>query len=124
MEPKLYAVYGTLRKGYGNNRLLQDGSSEYVTTERTKPNYRMYDTGGFPAVVPGKEEITIEIWKVKDEDTMMRLDRLEGANRRNPSSGMYRAETIETSLGTADIYIWNHDTERLAHIPSGDYNER
>lgn len=121
MTPKRFAVYGTLRKGYGNHRLLKN--SKYLGTEKTTPNYEMYNVGWFPALVPGNESVVIEVYEVDDPHTMASLDRLEGANRSNPERGMYRAETIETSHGIADIYIWNSSVSGLKKIESGDFTK-
>jgi len=119
MEAKRFAVYGTLRPGFGNNRLLQ--RAKHLGTERTKPQFKMYNVGWFPAVIEGNEEITVDVYEVTEPEIVKNLDRLEGAYRNNPSQGMYRAETVETSHGEADIYIWNDDVKDLDHISSGDF---
>ena len=70
----LVFVYGTLKKGFGNHRLL-------VKAEFMCPSYifdgKMLDLGAFPAVVDGAREIHGELYSV-DKATLASLDRLEG----------------------------------------------
>lgn len=71
-------VYGTLRRGEGNHRLLE--SARFVGAGRTVKAMTMIDVcGAFPAVVtgPGPSRIVGEVYAVDDE-TLLRLDRLEG----------------------------------------------
>lgn len=74
-------VYGTLKRGYGNNRNLS--SSTFISEGRTKDNYALYHCG-FPKAVPedwakGDECLPVmgEIWEVGGDD-LQRMDRLEG----------------------------------------------
>src|SRR5687768_13262362 len=102
-EPQgsLYAVYGTLRQGFGNNRLLQNEHSQYLGTQTKKFPFRMVSMGGFPGMIytPGKENtITIEVFRVTSPTVERRLDMLEGY------PGWYDKQTVETEWGTAFIY--------------------
>lgn len=36
MEKKLIFVYGTLKRGYGNNRLLQNNDAEFVAVDAVR----------------------------------------------------------------------------------------
>ena len=70
------AVYGSLKKCFGNHRLLE--GQEYVGVWLTPPEYTMYNLGAFPAVVPrGKTSIVCELYDV-DDGCLSRLDMLEG----------------------------------------------
>ena len=42
-------VYGTLKQGYGNNRLLE--FAEYYADATTKDRYMFFTLGAFPAVI-------------------------------------------------------------------------
>lgn len=77
VERILVAVYGSLREGLGNHRLL--ASSEKVGTYRVKLPYYMISLGGFPGLIPCDDTnwITVEVYEVT-EDTFANLDRLEG----------------------------------------------
>ena len=71
------AVYGSLRKGLSNHRLLV-GSLHKETITVSIP-FLMRSLGGFPALFPCKDNnpITFEVYEVSDA-TMESLDRLEG----------------------------------------------
>lgn len=68
-------VYGTLKQGYGNNRVLQD--SEFLGHATVK-DYGLID-GGIPYAVysPGSSVIG-EVFHVTSQSVMERLDMLEG----------------------------------------------
>lgn len=72
----LVFVYGTLKKGFSNHRLL--AGSEYLGAAQTVEKYAMYSTGT-PIVL--KEEpvspIHGELYRV-NEATLVALDSLEG----------------------------------------------
>jgi len=82
----LVFVYGTLKKGYGNNYLLKN--SKFVGMGFTKNKYFMQREGiAFPYALPSdyfkeipehyKGHILGEVYEV-DERTLERLDMLEG----------------------------------------------
>lgn len=82
-------VYGTLKRGYNNNRLLT--GSTFVATATTMDRWSMLD-GGFPVVLPGTDGfVTGEVWEV-DGATLARLDHLESNGR------MYQREVVEVEL--------------------------
>ena len=122
-EPKapLYAVYGTLRNGFGNNRLLQNKFSTLIGIQTLSAPFRMVSMGGFPGMIhtPGKEStITIEVYEVASKDVERSLDRLEGY------PGWYDKQTIETQWGTA--FIYTQTEEQVGTNPpvkSGDWVE-
>lgn len=71
-------TYGSLKRGQRNNILLRD--SVFVQEAVTEPKYRLYDCGSYPCMVKDErngQAIQGEVWDV-DEDTLRRLDRLEG----------------------------------------------
>jgi len=69
-------VYGTLKRGHGNNRLLKD--SKYIGTGLTKNRFVMYEDG-IPYVSKGFSltNISGELYKVS-RATLDNLDTLEG----------------------------------------------
>lgn len=96
-------VYGTLKKGYGNHRLLEQ--SKFIGTGNIK-GFEIYDLGSYPGIVPGEisSEVYGEVYDV-DQETLTRLDRLE-------SNGfLYLRELIEVTLEkeilSASIYVYN-----------------
>ena len=74
-------VYGTLKYGFGNHRLLR--YSEYLGDATTSDRYNFFTLGYFPAVSKtGNEALDLyrvdgEIYKV-DDHVMYLLDQLEG----------------------------------------------
>lgn len=75
MTTKVF-VYGSLKRGYWNNRLLM-GSKFIGTGSTNDAEFRMYD-GTFPYVTTeGIDDVQGEVWEV-DEATLRNLDALEG----------------------------------------------
>ena len=61
------AVYGTLKMGFGNHRLIQN--CRYLG-EDTLKNFDMYSLGGFPGVIHGKGEIKVEVYELNRLETL------------------------------------------------------
>lgn len=78
LESNVVAVYGTLKRGYGNHRAyLED--SKFMGKGKTKDKYPLL-IDGLPYLVNrrGKgHNVEVELYKV-DDDTLRRLDALEG----------------------------------------------
>lgn len=70
-------VYGSLKRGFGNDVFLQD--STFVMTTTTKEKYDMVSFGSFPAVVksPQKYHIEGELYVVSMEKILEEVDLLE-----------------------------------------------
>jgi len=122
-EGKLYAVYGTLRKGLGNyKRYLDNDDCKYLGTQKLRIPYKMVSLGGFPGLVwtnPYHSQITIEVFNVTSPDIEKQLDMLEGY------PDFYEKTTINTQWGEATIYYLH--SERYANYPvveSGDWVNR
>lgn len=122
----LVAVYGTLRPGHGNYNwhLNNRPGVEHLGTE-TVGGFRMYSLGGFPGVLRGEESdnIIIDVFRVENNDVMRGLDMLEGYNQRNPKSGLYDKETVNTSHGEAYIYTYNGEPSEDRLIENGDWSD-
>jgi gamma-glutamylcyclotransferase (GGCT)/AIG2-like uncharacterized protein YtfP len=74
----LLAVYGTLRKGYGNyeNNL---GDATFLGTFKTKGKYRLIESD-YPCVLPYNGEghcIEVDLFMI-DESMLSSIDRFEG----------------------------------------------
>lgn len=86
-------VYGSLKRGFSNQQWL--AGQVFLCEAHTRPVYRMFDYGGFPALVLADRigqtgrSISGEIWRV-DIETLTRLDILEGVDQ-----GLYRRAVIE-----------------------------
>lgn len=90
-------VYGTLKRGFGNHRLL--ATATFVGEATTLPHYTM-EAYRCPRVSKGgTTSIHGEVYEV-DQRTLQNLDRLEG----HPT--LYCRTTITLADGTkADIYL-------------------
>lgn len=104
----LVAVYGTLRQGFGNHRLLR--GAKCVGAGRTIDQYAMV-CNGIPYVLPGHREdaynVRVEVYAV-DDSTLENLDRLE-----NHPDWYERVKTkisLDNGL-VADAWLYFNDVE-------------
>lgn len=68
-------VYGTLKRGFNNNRLLYGAQFQ---AECHLSNYQMYSLGGFPAITKKDNSVIMgEVWKIEHHHLKL-CDRLEG----------------------------------------------
>jgi gamma-glutamylaminecyclotransferase len=98
-------VYGTLKRGERNHRLL--AGEAFVRMGRTLPRYRLLANGSYPCLVRVTENglsIEGEVWLV-EEASFGRLDEYEGA------PGLFRREWIELEGGPAGVqaYFYQDD---------------
>jgi gamma-glutamylcyclotransferase (GGCT)/AIG2-like uncharacterized protein YtfP len=123
--PRLIAVYGTLRKGWGNHRLIAD--AEFVGKGKTKEDLVLTQSG-IPYVSRQKvgnpdypaSKVTVEIYRVTDPWMMNSLDSLEG----HPEWYFRSPVEVELEDGNelvAEIYL----NERSVGRPnaSGDFGK-
>lgn len=109
------AVYGSLREGLGNHRVIQ--GAKKIGTTRVQ-GFDMYSMSAFPFVTHGTGEITVEVYEVPDLRYAQGLDGLEGY----PS--FYDREVIETEFGEAWLYfIDGNNLELYEPVPDGDWVE-
>lgn len=113
----LVFVYGTLKKGYGNHRLLT--GAEFVGNFATAPDYKIYCNGAYPYMVEvgaGKGvPVEGEIYRISDEE-QQRCDRLEGHPHmylRKSIPIMHKIEEnvqdlIPTTIEGVEAYIYQH----------------
>jgi len=107
------AVYGTLKQGYGNHRLLVN--SKLLGTDITEPKWTMLDLGAFPALVHGHNTAVIEVYEVT-LPVFESLDRLEGY----PS--FYNRKEIDTKYGKAWVYyMLERDNYMQTVVESGEW---
>lgn len=119
-QKTLFAVYGTLKSGWGNNRILQ-GNSKLLGTFVTPPNYTMYSLGGFPAVTKeGNTPITVEVYEVTDPQTIQRVHNLEGySGTPDHPNNWYDVTPVETPYGVANMFYFKTPPSRGHVIESG-----
>lgn len=83
MPPKshpLVFVYGTLKRGFGNHRVMQMAGGQFVCEGKTAYRLPLIQRGlPFLLDQPGRgHHVEGEIYRVPDEAGWRRLDRLEG----------------------------------------------
>lgn len=69
-------VYGTLKKGFCNHRLLE-GCTLLGEAESSFHGYQMFDNGAYPCLIEGSEKVKGEMYVVS-QDVLRNLDMLEG----------------------------------------------
>lgn len=122
-EKAYYFVYGTLKRGYGNNRILQQSpTAKFIEEGVTKPEFNLYHLGGFPGVTEhGETAVHGEIWEVSDDYTKRRLDMLEGYNESAPTQGLYNKKIIEVNNKEVNIYLFNRHPNENLKITTGKW---
>ncbi len=106
-------VYGTLRQGGTNHRLL--AGARHLGGWITPPSYTLYDLGSYPgAMIGGRTPVVGEVYAV-DARTLARLDHLEDYPR------LYDRIPLQTPWGAAWMYVLRHRPRRARPLPSGDW---
>jgi len=140
MQQGVVLVYGTLRTGQPNARLLA-GKGRVLGTTRVR-GVRMYSNGGFPYAVrtdnPRHSIVceVVQVWDEKWRETVRSLDLLEGFWGHGVADNHY--ERVATGWSLPDdprytreswgwLYIASEETEReiaarrLPVVPQGDW---
>lgn len=111
------AVYGSLREGFSNHRILE-GSKKLGT--HWVPGYEMFSLGAFPGVRKGDTHIFTEVYEVSP-NSMQRLDRLEGYNGHDEHNFYDRVE-VSTPYGKAYMYTLEDSRyEEREKVNSGNW---
>ena len=103
-------VYGTLKSGQYNNRVMTLGGNAKLLYGQAEVRGRLYDLGPFPAMTQeGGKSVKGEVWVV-DDDVLERLDHLEG----HPQ---FYKRVQEPLLYSPDFKVWVYvmPKDRLAH---------
>lgn len=119
---KLYFVYGTLKEGHYNHRVLE--GAEKIADHTTDPEFTMLHLGGFPGIYRGgNTPIKGEIYRVESDSTERRLDMLEGYTP-GGSHNLYNKDVIDFDGEEAYIYVINTDrmdTKQYKTIEDGEW---
>lgn len=102
--PKVF-VYGTLKKGHGNHRLLRH--AEFLGRAYVEGPWKLTNLGAFPAVVHSDVPARVfgEVFLINTE-ILSSLDMLEGYPH------FYTRTKITTPLGRAWMYHLNPASQR------------
>lgn len=107
-------VYGSLKQGFGNHRVMQQAGGKLVG-EATMVGATMYSLGAFPGLIldNNTSPIHLEVYEVQD---MQPLDWLEGF------PDFYNRRIVSTSLGDCWVYHLNNENPRhLTKVESGKW---
>ncbi len=119
-------VYGTLKRGQSNYRLIAEAVR--VVTPATVAG-RLYDLGPFPALGPGDDRVRGELLLIEPTllaHTLTVLDELEGYRPTDPRGSIYVRQVVDavTNDGegiAANAYFYNRDTAALRYLPTGEW---
>lgn len=104
MSPDLVFVYGTLKRGHGNHRVMQQAGGEFVGEALTAEKFPLV-VDGLPYLLDRSGEghhVQGELYRVTDPEGWIRLDRLEGHPR------FYRRRVIACEVGGASVEAWTY----------------
>lgn len=107
METNLYAVYGSLRKGWWNHNWAL-GEASYISTTKI-PGYRLGSNGCFPAAIECEDRaVTVEVYDVTnvDEELVKRMDEMEF------NCGYFRRLEATEDGNKVWLYVMPHDMAR------------
>ncbi|MFQ5732446.1 MAG: gamma-glutamylcyclotransferase [Planctomycetaceae bacterium] len=99
-------VYGTLKRGYCRNFAL--AGQTFLGEARTRPGYRLYDCGDYPALVRAKVGCSIrgELWDVSAE-CLERIDVIEGVEERWYERGPVQLEPPHEQPAVSYFFLGN-----------------
>lgn len=116
----LVAVYGSLRQGLHNHKLLE--SSNYLGDFNTEPIYSLYSLGSFPGLKEnGNTSVVMEVYEVT-EAVARNVDSLESYTP-GGNNTFYDKISIETPWGTASVYTYVNELPQSSLVESGDWKE-
>lgn len=108
-------VYGTLRQGHGNHRLLEH---EKFLKKDTLSGFSMHSLGAFPAIRPNPAYKVIgEIYEIS-EATLRNLDYLEGVDH-----GFYKRLSITTDSGLSAFVYALDNAGQYPVVETGDWED-
>ncbi len=113
-------VYGTLKKGYGNHRLLE-GRSQFLG-DAVVPG-KLYGFG-LPGYVMGDEgKVHGELYSFEDPAVLRDLDWLEGYRAESLKDSFYIRSLVTSTVGSSTQDAWVYEINREMNekqlIPEG-----
>ena len=108
-------VYGTLKKGYGNDVLLDEAR---IIGEFSLKNFKMVSLGGFPAIDrENNSSVLGEVYEI-DGDILYSLDRLEGYHPQD-GNNLYEREQVLVDNELTFVYVMPGCLEQYPPVESG-----
>lgn len=120
MNKILISVYGSLRKGLGNHRLLEN--AKYLGDFQSEPVFSLYSLGGYPGLkTEGTTSVTMEVYEVTPIEAN-RIDQLEGYTPGREAT-FYDKIPIDTPYGEASVYTYVDKIPESRLVESGDWKQ-
>jgi gamma-glutamylcyclotransferase (GGCT)/AIG2-like uncharacterized protein YtfP len=109
MQLNYMAVYGTLKRGYGNNYLCKYAGMPFISTGKTTESDFFLQGGGFPICRDGgSHSVSVEVFAFKHFEQIEDIDRLEG----HPE--WYKRRKVPITLSNGEIVdAWMYIQEPL-----------
>jgi len=103
-------VYGTLKKGFGANRIL-GSDAKFLGRAVTGKGYRLLDIGAFPALQNrGDSVVHGELYEVSSNQ-IIHLDRYEGVPSLYTKGTVTVTVDVDNKEHEANTYLWAKDSE-------------
>ncbi len=109
-QPDIVAVYGTLKHGFGNHRIMQEAGGEFIGNARSVDQFPLV-VSGLPYLLDKRgagHRVCVELYRVASAEGWYGLDCLEG----HPNFYCRRVEKFETDTGEV-IEAWVYFLARL-----------
>ena len=109
MKKTLFAVYGSLKKGFHNHAYVR--GAKLLGTYKTDPIYTLVSLGSYPAVKRGgNTSIEYELYETDNESIIKSVHNLEGySGVRGSSRNWYDTDPIQTKFGEAEMFVMNKE---------------
>ena len=120
-EKYLVAVYGSLREGLHNHRVLKNADAKKQGSFISEPKFTLIDLGQYPGLYEGGvTSIIFEVYEV-DDAGLISVNRLEGYTPGSNSNNFYDRITIDTPYGKAYTYIYQPKPDEPKVVIEGDW---
>ncbi len=118
-NPIYIAAYGTIKRGFGNNRVIYNADKAFVGAGITKEKYAMYSSGIPFVIKEPKTPIVVDVFEV-EASNLPRIDSLEG----HPN--WYRRELIPVLVNGKELQCWlyfmtDNRVKNYKFISTGNY---
>ena len=119
---RLLAAYGSLRRGLaGYKKMDRERTLRYLGPCLIAG--RLFDLGSYPGLVDGPGEVVGELFELRNDIALKRLDRFEGHDVRNPAESLFVRALVRLIEPDIDawVYLHNRPGPKDRPVASGDW---